>query len=150
MEKPQSDLGFYIKTISNSYNLGHVFNSGFRAHFSANGEAMNFGPSMNIFRRGLYKFAPDGFLPRIEERAHFRGHLHHDRRYGGSFLVPRTDAFGHRIAHERIQRNLHPVIKSNFEPILVNDLQPVPEFVQEISDYLGKSTGKISRCIIPT
>ena len=100
---------------------------------------------MRIFRNGLFRFAPDGFLERIRVQAH-DSHPHHDRRYVGSFPRPMLDSQGIPIADRFLENRLTPLIKHQFEPILANDLQPVPDFVREVSQYLGKSTGKVTFC----
>ena len=96
---------------------------------------------MRIFRNGLFTFAPDGFLERLRVQAH-DSHPHHDRRYMGSFPRPMLDSQGIPIADRFLENRLTSLIKHQFEPILVNDLQPVPPFVKEVTEYLGKSTGK--------
>ena len=117
-----------------------LYNNWFRVPFDFGSHRQISGPNMRIFRNGLFTFAPDGFLERIRVQAQ-DAHPHHDRRYMGSFPRPMLDSQGIPIADRFLENRLTSLIKYQFEPILANDLQPVPPFVREVSDYLGKSTG---------
>ena len=123
------------------YYLGHLFNNWFRIPFGEGHTRRLYGSELRTYRRGIHLFAPDGFLSRVGHQA--AGNTpQHDARYIGSFPRPLLDSQGIPIRGRFLQNNLTTVIKYQFDPILENVIQPIPPFVQEVSDYLGKSTGK--------
>ena len=123
-------------------HLDLIYNNWFRVTFQNNHGRRVCGPDMRCFRKGIRTFAPDGFISRVDSVSNGR-HPHHDQRYIGSFPRQLLDSQGIPIQGRYLHNQLSSTIKSQFEPILEHELQPVPSFVQNMANYLGKSTGML-------
>ena len=131
-----------IRNILSNAFLDNIYSNWFRVTFASDHGRRICGPDLSTFRRGVRTFAPDGFLSRVNQHS-VGNHSQHDQRYIGSFPRQLLDSQGIPIQGRYLHNQLSSVIKCQFEPILENEFQPVPHFVQNLSDYLGKSTGSL-------
>ena len=95
--------------------------------------AVPIGPTPWVHREAIRRFAPNGFLDRMDNLAR-DSHVLHDQYYQG--CVPRSQPHNNRFTVE-----LPPLIQHQFEPIVQHDLKPLSLLEQSTISHLKKSTG---------